>query len=64
MAKLAIWISVAPLALLVFLLVWRSLAADSPGLSKKSVDSAVGAGRPGQIVIESAPWRREVTNFP
>ena len=27
MTKMAIWIAVAPLALLVFLLVWRSLAA-------------------------------------
>ena len=63
MAKLAIWISVAPLALLVFLLVWRSLAAASPNLLKESVDAAVGAGRPGQTLIESAPWRREVTNL-
>ena len=44
MAKLAIWIAPAPLALLVFLLVWRSLAAAAPSLSKESVDAAVGAG--------------------
>ena len=63
MAKLVIWISVAPLALLVFLLVWRSLAAASLNLLKESVDAALGAGRPGQTLIESAPWRREVTNL-
>ena len=44
MAKLAIWIAVAPLALLVFLLVWRSLAAAPSSLSKESVDAAVGVG--------------------
>ena len=44
MAKLAIWISVAPLALLAFLLGWRSLAAAPSSLSKESVDAAVGAG--------------------
>ena len=44
MSKMAIWIAVAPLALLVFLLVWRSLAAVPSNLSKESVDAAVGAG--------------------
>ena len=44
MAKVAIWIVVAPLAPLVFLLVWRSLAAVPSSLSKESVDAAVGAG--------------------
>ena len=63
MAKLAIWIAVAPLALLVILLVWRSLAAASLNLLKESVDAAVGDDRPGQTLIESAPWRREVTNL-
>ena len=63
MAKLVIWISVAPLALLVFLVVWRSLAAASSNLLKESVDAAVGDGRLGQTLIESAPWRREVTNL-
>ena len=58
MAKLAIWIAVAPFALLVFLLVWWSLAAAPTSLSKESVDAALGAGRPGQTLIESARWRR------
>jgi|AP59_1055472.scaffolds.fasta_scaffold213035_2 hypothetical protein len=44
MAKLAIWTAVAPLALLVFLLVWWSLAAAPSSLSKESVDAVVGAG--------------------
>ena len=51
MAKLVIWISVAPLALLVFLVVWRSLAAASSNVLKESVDAALGAGRPGQTLI-------------
>ena len=42
MAKLAIWIAVAPFALLVFLLVWRSLAAAPTSLSNESVDAAMG----------------------
>ena len=33
-----------PLALLVFLLVWRSLAAAPSSLSKESVDPVVGVG--------------------
>ena len=42
MAKLAIWIAVAPFALLVFLLVWWSLAVAPTSLSKESVDAAMG----------------------
>ena len=42
MTKMAIWIAVAPLALLVFLLVCRSLAAAPSSLSKESVDAAAG----------------------
>ena len=44
MTKMAIWIAVAPLALLVFLLVWRSWAAAPSSLSKESVDASVGTG--------------------
>ena len=44
MVKLAIWTAVAPLALLVFLWIWRSLAAAPSSLLKESVDAAVGVG--------------------
>ena len=63
MTKMAIWIAVAPLALLVFLLVWRSLAAAPSSLSKESVDASVGTGESGQTLIEPAPWRREVARL-
>ena len=36
MVKLAIWTAVAPLALLAFLLVWRSLAAAPSSLCRRS----------------------------
>lgn len=44
MAKLDIWIIAGPLALLVFLLVWRDLGAAPSGLPKESVDAALGVG--------------------
>ena len=44
MVKMAIRIAVAPLALLVFIWVWRSLAAAPSSLSNESVDAAVGVG--------------------
>ena len=44
MAKLAIWIVLAPLALLVFLWVWRDLAEIPSRLATESADGAMGAG--------------------
>ena len=40
MVKLAIWMAFAPLALLVFPLVWRNLAALPSSLTKESVGAA------------------------
>ena len=43
MVKLAIWIALTPLALLVFFLVWRNLAAAPSTRPKEQFDAAVGA---------------------
>ena len=63
MAKLPIWIAVAPLALLVFLLILRNLTEVPFRLPKESVDAAVAVGRSAHTLTEPSlllrcrPWR-------